>query len=112
MRGPRAPLARTTWAVAAQDGSEDDGRSRLRPDALPFRRFVFGQYCRLHARIRDTFARASVCVEEMPFLYLLPMPLLYLLASLLDTSLGVIPVVGTSPEFDSLWEHQPSGNDV
>jgi hypothetical protein len=27
----------------AQDGSEDvDDRSRLRPDALPFRRFVFG----------------------------------------------------------------------
>ena len=65
----------------------------------------------MHA-FATAFARASVCVEEMPFLYLLPMPLLYLLASLLDTSLGVIPVVGTRPEFDSLWEHQSSGNDV
>ena len=68
----------------------------------------------MHA-FATAFARASVCVEEMPFLYLLPMPLLSLLASLLDTSLvplGVIPVVGTRPEFDSLWEHQSSGNDV
>jgi hypothetical protein len=43
VRGPRAPLARSTRAIAAQHGSEDvDVRSRLRPDALPFRRFVFG----------------------------------------------------------------------
>ena len=42
-RGPRAPLARSTRAEAAQRGSEDvDVRSRLRPDALPYRRFVFG----------------------------------------------------------------------
>ena len=68
--------------------------------------------CRPYARIRDSLARATACVDEMPFMYLLSMPLLYLLASLLDTSLGVIPVVGTRPEFDSLWEHQSSGNDV
>ena len=79
-RGPRAPLARSTRADTAQRGSEDvDVRSRLRPDALPFRRFVFGQHCRLRARIRDTFARASACIDEMPLLYLLEMPSLYLL---------------------------------
>ena len=37
-------------------------------------------HCRLHARIRDTFARASACVDEMPWLYLLEMPSLNLLA--------------------------------
>jgi hypothetical protein len=91
VRGPRAPLARSTRAntASAQHGSEDV-RSRLRPDALPvpYRRFVFGQHCRLHARIRDIFARASACIDEIPLLYLLEMPSLYLLATstLLGTS--------------------------
>jgi hypothetical protein len=82
VRGPRAPLARSTRAntASAQHGSEDV-RSRLRPDALPYRRFVFGQHCRLHARIRDIFARASACIDEIPLLYLLEMPSLYLLAN-------------------------------
>jgi hypothetical protein len=58
VRGPRAPLARATRANTAQHGSEDvDVRSRLRPDALPYRRFVFGHIV-VHARIRDNFAIA------------------------------------------------------
>ena len=42
--------------------------------------------CRPYARSRDSLARATACVDEMPFLYLLEMPSLYLLATLLDTS--------------------------
>ena len=50
--------------------------------------------CRPYARIRDSLARATACIDEMPLLYLLEMPSLYLLempslyllATLLDTS--------------------------
>ena len=64
--------------------------------------------CRPYARIRDSLARATACVDEMPFPVLAVGPLLYLLASLLETSLGVIPVVGTIPEFDSLGNTSPA----
>ena len=63
--------------------------------------------CRPYARIRDSLARATACVVEMPFPVLAVGPLLYLLDTLLDTSLGVIPVVGTIPEFDSLGNTSP-----
>ena len=96
----------------AQDGSEDVAVRSVFVRMRCSQTIGLRASCRPYARISDSLARATVCVEEMPFLYLLPMPLLYLLASLLDTSLGVIPVVGTRPEFDSLWEHQSSGNDV
>ena len=69
-------------------------------------------HCRLHARIRDSLRESFGLRGGDAVPVLAETPLLYLLASLLDTSLEVIPVVGTRPEFDSLWEHQSSGNDV
>jgi hypothetical protein len=53
---------------AVQGGSEDvDVRSRLRPDALPYRRFVFRHIVDfMHAFATPSNARASACVDEMP----------------------------------------------
>ena len=38
----------------AQDGSEDDVRARLRPDALPSQTIGLRASCRPYARIRDS----------------------------------------------------------
>ena len=82
--GPRAPLARSTWVEAAQHGSEDVTARSVSRCVRCSQTIGLRASCRPYTRTCNGFARATACVEEMS--------LLYLLATLPDTSLGVIPV--------------------
>ena len=80
--GPGLLWPGTLGPHTAQDGSEDvDVPSRLRSGCVALQTICLRTHCRLHARIRDFFARASACIDEIPLLYLLEMPSLYLLAN-------------------------------
>ena len=70
-RGPRAPLARSTRANTAQDGSEDVTARSVSRCVRCSQTIGLRASCRPHTRTCNGFARATACVEEMSLLYLL-----------------------------------------